>query len=119
MTPEQIATLTADLIKANETSTIAIVEKTVNGGIVALRKEVAEMRDEVKGNHEFVQTHAKEDKIFQDRSSPMLEIFENNEITRLTIEKKTESWAKWAREIGIIGAFILGALAFIKTYLMN
>lgn len=112
MNDEQIDHLVKRFIAANEQSTAKIVKETVNGKIDRLTERVAESQS-------FMENHAKEDKIFQDRSSPMLEIFENNEITRLTIEKKTESWAKLAKEIGIIGAFLLGAAAFIKTYLTH
>ena len=92
-------------LKSNEEATERAIQIHVNGKI---DKVLAEFKK-----------HAQDDKAFQDRAEPMLEVFEKNNITHATIKKDTGEIVFWAKSGTIIVIAIGGIWWFIKMILLK
>jgi hypothetical protein len=100
MNDEQFSRLTEILVKANEVSTEKIINKTVNGGIIELRKEVA-------AHHAFIKNHAQNDEEWQTRAEPMIKIFEDNNVVKMKLRSGTGTLVFYVSSLSVIGVATL------------
>lgn len=95
MTPEQFQ----QFLEANERATALAIEKYVNGGIRTIRSEL--------------KSHAETDETFQKRMSPMIEVFENGNIVKMTIKKEAKEIVFWTTSLTTVGVFLYAIWHFI------